>query len=142
MCDVKRPRILVRLNADEGDKPVITVAPEAGEQRGHVDSRIGLVNDIDGDVHVRTEHLALDAIGCNAVHRGERVRGNHRAPPTDDVAVIVIVRRLDQDELKEPLCRHGRSCFSGVDYRAWSTSGEGKHPRQVEGHGSELRLTA
>src|ERR1700730_652803 len=45
----------------------------------------------------------LCAIGRDAVEGGQRVRRNHRAPPTDHVAVVVIVRRLDQNEWKRRL---------------------------------------
>ena len=43
----------------------------------------------------------------------ERVRGNRRSPPLDDIAVVVVMRRFDQDKLKTPLgprrCEHGHT---------------------------------
>ena len=37
-----------------------------------------------------------------AVERGERIRRDRRAHPLDDVAVVVVMRRLDQNEAKTP----------------------------------------
>ena len=99
--------ILVRLNADERDESEIAVAPKAGEERRHVDARVGLVDHLDVDGDVRPEHPPLGAIGRDAVDGGERIRRDHRPPPADDVAVVVVVRRLDQDELEAPLRGHG-----------------------------------
>ena len=61
--DVERAGILVRLNADERDKPEIAVPPEAGEQRRHVDARVRLVDhfDVDGDVRPSTCRSAQSA---------------------------------------------------------------------------------
>ena len=54
--DVERARILVRLDADQRDQAEIAVAPEPGEQRRHVDARVGLVDRLDIDGDVRPEH--------------------------------------------------------------------------------------
>ena len=35
-----------------------------------------------------------------AIDRGERVRRHGRAEPLHDIAVVVVMRRLDQDQLK------------------------------------------
>ena len=42
--------------------------------------------------------LRVGAVLGEAVERGERVRRDRRAEPLDDIAVVVVVRRLDQDE--------------------------------------------
>ena len=46
-----------------------------------------------------------------SVQSRQRVRGNRGPPPLDDVAVIVVVRRLDQNEMKLALLfrRHQNS---------------------------------
>ncbi len=49
---------------------------------------------------IRAEHLPLGAVGGDAVDRGQRIRRDHRAPPADHVAVVVVVRRLDQHQLE------------------------------------------
>ena len=101
--DVEGARILVRLDADERDQPEIAVTSKTGEKRGYVDARVRLVDHLDVDGDVRPENLPLGAIGRNAVDGGERIRGDHRAPPADHVAVVVVMRRLDQDELEASL---------------------------------------
>jgi hypothetical protein len=50
-----------------------------------------------------TENLPLCAISGDAEHRGKGIRRNDRPVPTDDVSVVAVVRRLDQDELKTAL---------------------------------------
>ena len=99
-CNVEGAGILVRLNTNKRDKPEVAVAPEAGEQRRHVDARVRLVDHFNVDGDVRPKNLPLGAIGRNCVHGSERIRGDHRAPPADHVSVIVVVRRLDQNELE------------------------------------------
>jgi len=59
---------------------------------------MGLVNRVDGDGDPRPEDVALGAIGGNAIDGCERIRWDHGAPPSDHVAVVVVVRRLDQNE--------------------------------------------
>ncbi len=93
--DVESAGILVRLNADERNDPEIAITTKAGEESRHVDARIRLVDRLDVDGDVRSKNLPLRAIGRNSVKGGERIRGNHRAPPTDHVSVVVVVRRLN-----------------------------------------------
>src|SRR5437867_11433626 len=42
------------------------------------------------------------------MHRGERVARQHAAPVPDDVAVVVVARRLDQDDGQHARIRTGR----------------------------------
>ena len=58
---------------------------------GDVDTRIRLVDHFDIDGDVGPENLPLGAIGRNAVNGGERIRRNHRPPPTDDVSILVVM---------------------------------------------------
>ena len=89
--DVEGAGILIGLNADERNKPETAVTPKAGQERRHVDACVRLVDrfDIDGDVW--PENPPLGAIGRDAVHGGERIRRAHRAPPTDDVSILVVM---------------------------------------------------
>src|SRR5215470_9870139 len=68
---------------------------------------MGLINRVDGDGDLRPEDPLLCAVGRDAVDGCQRVRGDHRAPPSDHVAVVVVVRGLDQNKL-ELLGRHGK----------------------------------
>ena len=86
-------------------RPKLPCAPEPGDQRRHVDARVGLVDRLDVDVDIGPEHLPLGAVGGDAVDRGQRIGGDHRAPPADHVAVVVVMGRLDQDQLKAPASR-------------------------------------
>ena len=96
--NIERARILVRLHADQRHQAEIAVARgSARSSAGMFDAGVGLVDDVDLDLDVGTEHAPLRAIRGNAVDRGERIRRDHRPPPADHVAVVVVVRRLDQD---------------------------------------------
>ena len=83
--------------------PKLPMSPKTGEKRRDVDPRVGLVDrrDVDGDI--RPQHLPLGAIGGDAIDGGERIRRDHRPPPADHVSVVVVVRRLDQNELEATL---------------------------------------
>ncbi len=60
------------------------------------DVSIGLVVSGDFDLDILAQHSALFAIEREAVHHRQRVRRNRRTEPLDHVAIVVVVRRLDQ----------------------------------------------
>jgi hypothetical protein len=77
------------------------------------DARVGLVPDRDPDLDILAEDLALGAVEREAVQRRERVGRDRRADPLDDVAVVIVVGRLDQEELENPgACRFSLNCDS------------------------------
>jgi hypothetical protein len=78
----------------------IAVATKPLKQFGHIDAHVRLIDCLDGDVNIRSENLALCAIRCNAVHGGQRIRRNYCAPPAYYIAIVIIVRWLDQNELE------------------------------------------
>ena len=101
--NIERARILVRLHPNQGYEPEIAVALELFQQPGNVDAGVGLVDcdDVDGDAG--SKHLARRAVAGDAVDSGQRVRRDHRSPPANDIAVIVVVGGLDENELKPPV---------------------------------------
>jgi hypothetical protein len=101
------------LNANERNEPEIAVTPKAGEQRRHIDPCVRFVHGLDVDGDIRPEDLPFDAIGRNTVDGGEGIRGDHPAPPADHVSVVVIVRRLDENQLKAALCGRRRELRQG-----------------------------
>ena len=107
--DVHDARKLVRLHADETDEPPSARLGDLVGDAVGPDAGIGLVNGKDLDVHVG-ERPGFDGGVRDAVKAGERVGRQGRPEPLDDVAVVVVVRRLDQKE-QEPAAvggvRHG-----------------------------------
>ena len=89
--DVERARILVRLHADQAEQAEIAVLAEAPDQLLDVDAGIGLVDDVDVDLDVLSQDVPLRRIERQAVNGGERIRRDQRPPPTDDVAVVVVM---------------------------------------------------
>ena len=102
--DIERARILVGLHPHERQQAEVFVPPKALDQLWNVDAGVGLVDEVDLDLDVWTEHLPRGAIARQAVHGGERIRRNKRPPPPDDVSVIVVMGWFDQNELKAALC--------------------------------------
>ncbi len=98
--DVQRARKLVRLHADQAEHAEIAVLAETPDQLLDVDACIGLVDDVDVDLDVVAQGLALRRIERQAVNRGERVRRDQRPPPADDVAIVVVMRGFQEDELE------------------------------------------
>ena len=117
--DIERARKLIRLHPDQRDHSLI--GEDALRNAGDVDDGVALVVNLDLDLDVRAENMALRAFVKQAVDAGQAVRGDGRAPPLDDVAVIVIVRRLDQND-REFALRHARPWErrTGVDLKALS----------------------
>src|SRR5262249_5306829 len=86
------------------------VSAEPGEQWPDFHARMDFVDDRDVDGGVGSQYPPLRRIAPQAVENRQRVRGDERPHPLDDVAVVVVVRRLDQNELEAPLwlrqCTH------------------------------------
>src|SRR5262245_32667290 len=112
--DVERAGILVRLHAHDPDQAEPVVPTKLREQLLDFHARVDLVDHRDVDGGVGSEHLALPRIAAQAVKHGERVRRNESAHPLDNVAVVVVMRRLDQHELKAPL--RPRRCISHAEF--------------------------
>ncbi len=98
---VERPGELVGLHADEADEALAGGA-DALDSALHVDDGVALVIGFDVDIDVRSEDAVLAAFGDQAIDAGKAVRRDGRAHPLDDIAVVVIVRRLDQNGLERP----------------------------------------
>src|SRR5262249_29613671 len=84
-------------------------------------ARIGLVKRMNLDLDIRAEHAPLGAILRETVERGERSGRNRRTQPLDDVAIVVVMRRLHQHEAKAllaasphsvPLCARSKCARS------------------------------
>ncbi len=107
--DVHRARKLIALHADEGDQSQPASRLDPRRDPLGTDASVGLVRFEDVDRRVRPEHLPLAAIRGEAVERGQRVRGDGGPKPLDHVAIIVVVRRLDEMQLKAASWRLGRA---------------------------------
>ena len=97
-ADVERARELVRLHADQADEA--RLAAHVTDQALDVHDGVALVERLDRDVDVRAEHLVGGTIGKQPINAGEAVRRDGRAHPLDDVAVHVVMRRLDQNDFE------------------------------------------
>ncbi len=104
-ADIDRAGELVRLHADETDHGAVR-GFQPLEQLLEADDRIGLVDHIDLDVDVVADDLPRAAVVDQAIDRCEGIRGYGGAEPLDDVAVIVVVRRLYQNDEKSLGARH------------------------------------
>ncbi len=114
--EVDRPGELVALHADQQHDAALAGPRERRDDAFGPDPGVRLVVRRDGDLHVRSEHAALGAVRRESVHRRHRVRRDGGAHPLDHVAVVVVVRRLDQDDAKRRgsgLLRHTPSDPAG-----------------------------
>src|SRR5205814_9421383 len=103
--DVERARKLIRLHADEHDHSRAGLLDHA-RQLFRTDACVGFVERVNGQIDVIAENATLRAIARETLERRERVRWNRGAQPLDDVAVVVVMRRLHEDET-ELLPGHG-----------------------------------
>ena len=90
----------VRLRADDADQADAAILGDAARDLARAHAGIGLVHGHDVDRQIGAEQLPLGRAERKAIDRGKRVRRHGRAQPLHDIAVIVVMRRLDQDELK------------------------------------------
>src|SRR5579871_746284 len=126
--DIERARKLIRLHPDQRDHALIRQnAPRNG---GNVDDGVALVVDLDLNIHVGAKGARFRAFVKEAVDTRERVRGNGRATPLNDVAVVVVMRRLDQGDSEFAL-RHARPWEkrTGVEWQAIAQGAPPSYPR-------------
>jgi hypothetical protein len=93
---------LVRLDPDEADQARVAGLAYAGRDLLDRDLDVHLVVGVHLDPDVIPEDLAPSAILRDGVEASHRVRRNPGLPPLDDVAVLVVVRRLDDLDVKGP----------------------------------------
>ena len=98
--DVERPGELVGLHADNPDQAEPAIALDELGDLARADAGVGLVHGDDVDGEVRPEDVPLAGAAREAVDGGERVRRHGRADPLHDIALGVVMRRLDQDQLE------------------------------------------
>jgi hypothetical protein len=92
------PRVLIRLNADHSNQGAL--AFELPHQSVHADPRVCLIHGRDDDLDIIAQHAPLPAIQRQAVEDGQRIRGNRRTEPLNDVAIVVVMGRFDEDYLE------------------------------------------
>ena len=104
--DIERARRLVRLHADQQNHAVAGGLDQRGNFIGP-DPSIGLVENVEFDLDIVAEHAALGAFLGNGVNAGEGIRRDGGAEPADRVAVVAIMRGLDQHQAKAPFGSDG-----------------------------------
>ena len=95
---IDRARELVRLDADDADQRPAALALEIANDPARNDATVGLVIGVDFQRHARAQHFAAPGVLREAVHAGQRIGGQSRAEPLDRVALVVVMRGLDQHE--------------------------------------------
>jgi hypothetical protein len=104
--DIESARKLVRLHAGQHHHAGAGGFDHPRELAGAY-ARIGFVERMDVDIDAVAEDAALGAVFGQSVKRGEGVRRNRGAQPLNDVAGLVIMRRLHENETEAPLrCIH------------------------------------
>src|SRR4051794_6826890 len=93
--DVERAWKLVRLHPNQRNKAKSVVVRKQGANLSNTDARISFVDHGAIKVNVWAEHGAMSGVARKAVNDSERVRRDERPRPLNDVAVVVIMRRLD-----------------------------------------------
>ena len=104
---------LVRLHSDQTDKGPATRPADHPDDPSRPDTAIGLVVGVDADRHIGAEHLPSAGVFGETIEAGERVRGDRRLDPPDRVAVVVVMRRLDQHQVENRGVAHKRRCRRG-----------------------------
>ena len=99
--EVDGARKLVRLHPDEADQHPSAGAAHHADDPVRAHPPVRLVIRVDTNFYIRTKNLACLGILREAVQASQRVGRDGRAQPLDRVAVGVVVRRFDDDEVKQ-----------------------------------------
>jgi hypothetical protein len=129
---IERARELIGLHADQHhhagagllDHPRQTIGTDAG---------IGLIKGMDIDLDVIAEHAPRGAVLREPIESRQRVRRNGGAKPLDGVSVVVVMRRLDQQQ------REGSGHGSGLNYM-WVNKYSIAQPLSTAGCGASRRI--
>ena len=97
---VHHPRELVRLHTDKSDHAKAAIVLNLTDDVVRPNAGVGLVDGKDLDRDVLAKDLIFHAFLRDAEQTGERVGRQRRLPPLDDVALVVVMRRLDQKKQK------------------------------------------
>ena len=88
---------LIGLYPDQPDKSPAGL-PDPADDTVDIDDGVGFVVSFQSDLDFGAERVCSRTIGECAIDDSEAVRGDSRAKPLNDIAVIVVMRRLDQDD--------------------------------------------
>ncbi len=100
---IERARELVRLHAGQHHHAGAGGLDHRRQAFG-ADAGIGFVESVNLDIDVVAENSPLGAILRQTEKRGQRVRRDRRANPLDDIAVVVVMRRLHKQQTELPAC--------------------------------------
>ena len=93
--DVAGSRELIGLHADETHQPLAIGGFNAPTDLLDRNDNIGFVINLYVDFHIVAKHPAIHRIEGQAIHTGKGVGRDPRAPPLNDITVVVIMRRFD-----------------------------------------------
>ena len=99
--DVERAGKLVGLHAHQHHQPDIG-GPDEGGDPGGIDAGIGFVEAVDLELDIRAQGLLLGAGLGEPVEHRQGVGRDCRSVPLNDIAVVVVMRGLDQHEAEAP----------------------------------------
>ena len=98
--EVHRAGILIRLHADDADQRPPTAPLQVADDPFRMDAPVGVIIGLDGELDSWPQSLTLPRVLDQTVHAGKGVGRQRRAEPLDRIAVVVVVRRLDENESK------------------------------------------
>jgi hypothetical protein len=96
---VERMRELVRLHPDQHHHSRARVLDHP-RQFLRPDPRVRLIERMNLDLHIRSERMPLLTIPRQPINRRQRVRRNRRSEPLDHITVVIVVRRLYENQAK------------------------------------------
>src|SRR5262249_24995924 len=112
----KRPRQidgagkLVRLNPTQADKRSTTGSSDHSDDPIGSDASIGLVVSVDADSHVGANHPPPTGVFGETVEASECVRRYRRLDPLNRIAVVIVMRRLDQYHVEDDVVAVAHGC--------------------------------
>ena len=94
------PRKLVGLHADQADQRSAALLADQVDDAFGPNPAVGLVICVQANFDIRSQHLTAAGVFSERVETSKRIGGNCGADPLDRIAVVIIVRWLDQHEMK------------------------------------------
>ena len=93
-------RKLVGLDADQGNQAFAVAGLDFANDALRLDTGVDFVERRDPDVHMFAQNAPLGAIKGDSVKHPQGVRRDIGANPLDDVAVVIVMGRFDEIEVK------------------------------------------
>ena len=100
---IQGARKLIGLDADQGNEAAAPFLLYPLNDMVRADSTVGLIKGVEAQRNRRAQDLPSSGVFRQTVQTGQGIGRQGRSQPLNGIAIVVVVRRFDHDEVKDVL---------------------------------------